>query len=75
MTMQISINKGTVSELENLSAMTREDVSDIIYAIEAAPDMESLRSLMPGEVVMTARNEFHILIYENYQYVRMCISR
>ena len=72
--MDVKIIEESLVELETLSGIAINDLSDYIYAIDAAPSIESLESLLTDEVVKTGDNEFHILVKDNYQHVAACIK-
>ena len=72
--MKIKIIEESIVALETLSGNAQEDLSKYIYAIDAATSIESLESLLTDDVVKTGKNEFHILVKDNYQHVAACIK-
>jgi hypothetical protein len=72
--VRIIIIEESLVELEALSGNAQQDLSDYIHAIDAAPSIKSLESLLKDDVVKTGNNEFHILVKDNYQHVAACIK-
>jgi hypothetical protein len=70
--MNIIIIEESIVVLKTLSGNAQEDLSGYIHAINAAPSIDSLESLLTDDVVRTDSG-FNILVKDNYQHVTACI--
>jgi hypothetical protein len=72
--MDIIIVKESFVGFEALSENAKVSASHIIRAVQAAPDMNKLKSVLPDDVVTTDGVEYHALVKDNYQHVAACIK-
>lgn len=72
--MKCKFIEDSIVNLKKLSSNASDELSSFIYAIEAAPSIKELISLLSDDVVSTSKNKFHILIKDNYQHVAACIE-
>gem|GEM_PF-3411742 len=67
------IIKGSFEGLKTLPENAKITASKIIRAIQAAPTINQLKSVLPNDVIITNGESYNALIKDNYQHVVACI--
>lgn len=71
--MQVHFDETSIITLESLREPVLSEVSDTLYVLQAAPNIEALVSLLGDDVEQVNSNHFNIAIKLNYQHVAACL--
>jgi len=73
--MKIVIINESIVILEALSSSSQAELMKYVFAIEAAPSIEALKSILPDDVISDGEGEdYNIFVKDNYQHVTACIN-
>ncbi|HEA15340.1 hypothetical protein LCGC14_2522830 [marine sediment metagenome] len=72
--MEVRFEKTSIITLESLREPVLSEVSDALYALQAAPNIEALVSVLGDDVELVDDMHFNIAIKLNYQHVAACLK-
>ena len=71
--MHVHFDETSIITLGSLREPVLSEVSDAMYALQAAPNIETLVSLLGDDVEQVDGKHFNIAIKLNYQHVAACL--
>lgn len=71
--MEVRFEETSIITLGSLREPVLSEVSDAMYALQAAPNIEALVSLLGDDVEQVDDMHFNIAIKLNYQHVAACL--
>lgn len=71
--MHVHFDKTSIITLKSLREPVLSEVSDALYALEAALNLEALVSLLGDDIEQVDSKHFNIAIKLNYQHVAACL--
>ncbi|MEI8668851.1 hypothetical protein P4S65_11645 [Pseudoalteromonas sp. B131b] len=71
--MEVRFEETSIITLGSLREPVLSEVSDAMYALQAAPNIEALVSLLGDDVELVDDMHFNIAIKLNYQHVAACL--